>query len=177
MQIKEIYDAFFKPQLVRYRKDWDNLSDDICYVGPDEGDQNQAPKIAKERQKKEDEKNPVEKRAHTSPAACAKVCESKGLDIDEAAYAALDTEQARGDLIHAAYDAKANSTESFRKGRDCFQWRYQNKACCIAKSFKLGKPRKEKREADTMMSGWFVKGINHWIEAQGDCDLKWKEPK
>ncbi|KAH6869900.1 hypothetical protein B0T10DRAFT_568657 [Thelonectria olida] len=58
---------------------------------------------------------------------------------------------------------------NFNRDRQCFQWRYHNKACCLAGSFKLGKSRPEEDPKDKWSSGWFIEGINKWIEAKGDC--------
>ncbi|EHK27156.1 glycosyltransferase family 31 protein [Trichoderma virens Gv29-8] len=139
MQIREMYYAFFAPKMVSFRKDWDNLSDDTCYIAPDEESQKKATQQQRDRQVKEGDKNVVQKYAHNSPAACAKVCEAAD--------------------------------------RKCFQWRFQKNVCCTAKSFKLGKPKKEKNDGDKWTSGWFVRGINDWIETKGECPVEWKNPR
>ncbi|KAM0519480.1 hypothetical protein ACHAPE_003654 [Trichoderma viride] len=175
MQIREMYYAFFAPKMVQHRKDWDNLSDDTCYIGPDDESQKKAPHAAKDRQKKEEDKNAVQKNAHSSPAACAKVCESEGLDIPANQFEKLDTETDRSQLIRSKYDEKTGD-KGFKKDRKCFQWRFQKGVCCTSKSFKLGKPKREKEDKDKMTSGWFVRGINDWIETQGECPLDWRNP-
>lgn len=114
MQIREMYYAFFAPKMVQHRKDWDNLSDDTCYIAPDEESQNKAPRAAKDRQKKEEDKNVVQKNAHNSPAACAKVCESEGLDIPSDQFEKLDSETDRSQLIRSKYDEKTGD-KGFKK--------------------------------------------------------------
>lgn len=176
MQIREMYYAFFAPKMVSYRKDWDNLSDDTCYIAPDEESQKKATGQQRDRQVKEGDKNVVQKYAHNSPAACAKVCEAAGLDIPTEEFEKLETETDRGKLIRAKYDEKAGGDVGFKKDRKCFQWRFQKNVCCTSKSFKLGKPKKEKNDGDKWTSGWFVKGINDWIETKEECPLDWRNP-
>ena len=157
--------------------DWDNLSDDTCYIGEDEEDQNRAGKDAKNRQKKEEEKNAIEKRAHMSPASCARVCEAARLDISDDEFNAIEHETERGNFVREKYEARRGD-EKFLKDRHCFQWRYHKGACCTAKSFKLGKPKKEDSADNKWTSGWFVKGIEDWVKARGECkEINWKEPR
>lgn len=177
MQIREMYYAFFAPKMVSYRKDWDNLSDDTCYLAPDEESQKKATGQQRDRQVKEGDKNVVQKYAHNSPAACAKVCEAAGLDIPAEEFEKLETETDRGKLIRAKYDEVASGDVGFKKDRKCFQWRFQKNVCCTSKSFKLGKPKKEKNDGDKWTSGWFVKGINDWIETREDCPVDWRNPR
>lgn len=177
IQIKDIYRSFMQPHLKKLRLDWDNLSDDTCYIGEDEEDQNRADKDARNRQVKEEDKNAIEKRAHTSPAACARVCESAGLGISDDEYNAIEHETERGNFVREKYEERRGDDE-FTKDRNCFQWRYHKGACCTAKSFKLGKPRKENSSDKKWTSGWFVKGIEDWIKARGECkSIAWKEPR
>lgn len=164
------------PHLVSFRGDWDNGSDDTCYIGPEDEQQKRAPDHEKGRQKKQNEKNVIERSAHNSAAACSKVCEAAGLDINEEEYESLDSDVMRGLHIHDKYAERRND-KKFRKKRDCFQWKYNKGVCCTSRSFKLGKPKRENNKEDKWTSGWFVKGINDWIDAKGDCDkVAWKEP-
>lgn len=164
--------------MIPFRLHWDNLSDDICYIGPDAEEQENAGEFEKGRQMKESEKNPVEKRAHISPANCAKVCEADGLDIPEDEFNDLENDVDRGHLIRELYQEKvdADASGDFRRSRKCFQWRYNQGACCTSRSFKLGKPRHEPDEGK-WSSGWFVRGINDWVQERGECtEVEWRTP-
>lgn len=177
MQIKDLYHAFFKPHLTAYRKDWDNMSDDTCYISPDEKAQEEAGGHEKGRQRKEEEKSPVEKLAHTSRSACALVCESEGLNISQEEFDNLDSDLERSDFIQARYEQREGDT-NFKKDRKCFQWRYHQGICCTSKSFKFGKPRPENDKKNRWTSGWFVQGIHDWVDARGECDsVAWREPR
>lgn len=178
MQIKDIYHAFMSPHLVSLRPEWDNGSDDVCYIASDGESQDKADDKARDRQKPEHEKSFAEKKAHVSPAACAKVCEAAGLDISEEEYTGLTSDVERGQLIHRKYDGKVNSEkgDDFKRNRSCFQWNYHKGACCTSRSFKLGTPKRQSKDDDKWTSGWFVKGINDWINARGECDVEWKNP-
>lgn len=173
LQIKEMYEAFMAPNLVPRREQYDNLSDDVCYLGPDEVAQNEAGEHEKSRQKPESEKNPAERGAHHGPDHCAAVCLSQGLDINEEQYNSLGSDSERYALLQSKYDEKSKDRQ-WNLERQCFQWRYHKKACCIARSFKLGKPRTEERVEERWTSGWFIDGINKWIEGKGDCKPAWK---
>ncbi|KOS20337.1 hypothetical protein ESCO_006230 [Escovopsis weberi] len=189
IQIKDIYEAFFAPRLVQYRTEWDNLSEDTCYIAPDEEAQKKADQSSKKKQLEEKKKSFVEKNAHSSAAACAKVCESeglidddskagfKGLNADE--YDKADTETARSKMIAAAYESKLKKDPGFGKKRKCFQWRYhRNGVCCTAKTFKHGVPKRGKeKDVPEWTSGWFVRGIKEWTKQQGKCAVEWKEPR
>jgi hypothetical protein len=176
-QVQNMYHTFMAPHLIPHRDVWDNLSDDTCYVGQDEKEQERAGSLEKNRQKEEKDKNAIEKLAHKSPEACALVCESAGLDVSEDEFNALDSDQARHEFIRQKYDERAPMDTGFKKDRKCFQWRYNRGACCTSRSFKLGKPRKEGREEDKWTSGWFTQGINDWIDTQDACDEPaWREP-
>lgn len=184
-----MYNAFFAPKLVPYRNEWDNLSMDTCYIGPDDDAQKKADADSKAKQKPEDEKNFVEKRAHISASACAKVCESEGLlaDDDKTGYSGLDadeydeadTETARSKKLSLAYESRARKDPEFGKERKCFQWRYnRNGACCTSKSFRHGAPRRGKgKDAGEWTSGWFVRGIKDWVKHHDTCAVEWKEPR
>ncbi|KPM46289.1 hypothetical protein AK830_g373 [Neonectria ditissima] len=173
LQIKDMYESFFAPTLIPQRDDWDNLSDDVCFIAPDEVSQAEASDHQKGRQKSEDDKNPVERQAHLSQEHCSRVCVSEGLDISQEEYDSMDSDSERFALVHSRYERKSED-KAWNQERHCFQWRYHGKACCIAKSFKLGKPRKEEKAEDKYTAGWFVDGINKWIEAKGDCEPEWK---
>jgi hypothetical protein len=174
LQIKEIYEAFFGPNIKEKQDEWDNFSDDVCYIGVEPEAQNKASDHQKGRQKKEDQKNAVEQRAHHDEAHCAKVCEADGLGITNDEYFSLSNDEERNALIKARYDLRKDD-KAFHGSRRCFQWRYHKNVCCIARSFKNGKPKKEEKPGEKWTSGWFVQGINDWIAAKGDCEPKWKD--
>lgn len=179
MQIKDMYQAFMAPHLISFRRDWDNMAEDTCYIGPEDADQERTGDKERGRQKPQDDKNPIEKNAHVSPAACAKVCESAGLDISEEEFNKLDNDVARGHFIRDKYLKRVEEDKDgkFRKDRKCFQWKYKNGACCTSKNFKFGKPKKEEDDANRVTSGWYVRGINDWIETAGECEKPdWREP-
>ena len=171
--INEMYHAFLKPKLSERRDEWDNLADDVCYIGPEPESQGQATDYQKKRQKKEDDKNIIERRAHFSEAHCAKVCQSEGLGINEDDYINMGSEEERSALIQSKYQDRSEDGQ-FHSARRCFQWRYHKDVCCIARSFKLGKPRREEKPEEKWTSGWFIQGINDWIEAKGECQPRWK---
>jgi hypothetical protein len=199
--IKDLYEAFVGPKIIEYREDWDNLSDDVCYIDPDEEAQDSADKGLRERQKKEEDKNGVEKKAHKSPDHCARVCEYEGTD---ASYDDLTTEEDEGDEDHAEDDdaegddaidespledgipatARLNKNSKSRRhlkktlNRQCFQYRYYNGVCCTSRSFKLGVPKAiGAQDGEKWHSGWYLKGIKEWIEAKGECaEAEWKIP-
>lgn len=163
------------PHLLSFRGTWDNLSDDVCYIAPDEEAQERAGEHEKGRQKQEKDKNVVERHAHESPASCAKVCEAAGIKINDEEYERAESNVDRGTLIRAKFDERRKDA-GFRKNRSCFQWRYNRGACCVSKSFKLGRPRREDKIEDKWSSGWFVNGINDWVDARARCDrVDWKE--
>ncbi|KAI6784462.1 uncharacterized protein J7T54_006507 [Emericellopsis cladophorae] len=177
--IKDLYEAFMAPHLTQFRRDWDNLSEDTCFIGPDEADQEYAGDMERSRQRLERDKNPVEKEAHKSPAACAKVCEADKLVIPEDEYAALPNDVDKGHYLRKKYDQRIEEDVdgAFQRGRTCFQWRYHQGACCTSQSFKLGKPRRGAIEEDRWTSGAFVKGIRQWIDATGECSgPNWRKP-
>jgi hypothetical protein len=149
----------------------------VCYVGPD--DQDRVSDSIKRQQKPEAEKTIVEKYAHRSAAACAKVCEAEGLDISDAEFSSLVTETDRGRFVREKYEEKAKSG-AFRLSRKCFQWKYENGVCFTSPTFTFGNPTQEPKEGDgdegAVTSGWFVKGIHDWVDAMGHCALDWIEP-
>ncbi|KAF7547104.1 hypothetical protein G7Z17_g7949 [Cylindrodendrum hubeiense] len=173
VQIKDMYEAFFAPHLVDRRDEWDNLSDDVCYIAPDETAQNEASDHQKSRQKDEKEKNAYERVAHLSPEHCSKVCVADGLRISQEDYDKMENDSEKFALAQSRYDERVKDV-NFNRDRQCFQWRYHKNACCVHKSFKLGTSKKESNAEDTWTSGWFEQGINNWIAAKGDCEPEWK---
>ncbi|RGP64069.1 glycosyltransferase family 31 [Fusarium longipes] len=176
VQIREMYHEFWGPKLKSEQDEWDNLSDDVCYIGFGSEAQAKASDHQKNRQRKESEKNAVEQQAHRSKEHCAKVCESDGLGISENDYYSLKDDNERNKMIKNRYNQKRRD-KNWNTSRRCFQWRYHNNVCCVAKSFKRGKPRKEQKPEEKWTSGWFVQGINDWIDAKGDCTPNWKDPR
>ncbi|RBR07530.1 uncharacterized protein FIESC28_10584 [Fusarium coffeatum] len=176
VQIREMYHEFWAPKLESQHDEWDNLSDDVCYIGFGPEAQAKASDHQKSRQRKENEKNAVEQHAHRSKEHCAKVCESDGLNISENDYYGLKDDNQRNEMIKRRYNQKRGD-KNWNASRRCFQWRYHNNVCCVAKSFKRGKPRKEQKPEEKWTSGWFVQGINDWIDAKGDCTPNWKDPR
>ena len=173
-----MYEAFVAPHLVDLRLDWDNMSEDTCYIGPSGEEQENAGEAEKWHQMPEEQKNTVERRAHLSPATCSKVCEADGIDIPDNEYVSFGNEVERGHFIQDRLEKKVfeDSSGDFRRSRSCFQWRYSHGVCCTSKSFKLGKPRREPGDAK-WTSGWFVRGIQDWVHESGNCnEVKWQTP-
>lgn len=154
--IKDLYEGLIAPKMKSIRKDWDNLSDDVCYINPDPSAQDRADGQARDRQKKDDEMSEIEKQAWRSPENCAKVCESEIPEED------------------------ANNKDK-KLTRSCFQYRWHDEVCCTARSFKLGEPKpapEDDDEKSRWTSGWYMKGINDWIGAMGECSKPaWKIPE
>ncbi|CAG9999478.1 unnamed protein product, partial [Clonostachys byssicola] len=172
--IKDTFHEFVEPHLAPTRQDWDNMSDDLCFIGPDDKSQARASQKDRSRQKPEEEKTVVERRAHMSPAACANICESQGLDVPEDEYNSLNSERMRGELLRTLYDERQGDA-GFHGNRTCFQWRYNRGACCVSRTFKLGGPKAEPQE--NWMSGWFVRGIEDWVKTRGQCKgAEWRVP-
>jgi hypothetical protein len=182
------------------REHWDNLSDDVCYINPDATIQGQADEHVKSRQKKETDMTPIEKEAWKSAEHCAHVCSSQDVadeeddegwvmqvktaarDASEADPAdANDTEKSEDSAPSDATlrEQRKKAMNDAKKSRTCFQYRYHNQQCCVAKSFKLGAPKAKSQEAKTKwVSGWDLKGINDWISAMGECkNVQWKTPE
>lgn len=177
IQYRHLYHQFFEPHIAYFRRNWDNLSNGVCYIGPE--DQSRLGEWYKSQQKPESEKNIVEKYAHRSAAACAKVCEAEGLDISDAEFSSLGTEMERGKYVREKYEKKAKSDTLFKLNRKCFQWKYENGVCFTSPTFTLGNPTEkpeEGKDGGTVTSGWFVQGISDWVETMGNCALDWKEP-
>jgi hypothetical protein len=156
MMIKDMYESLIAPKMQKTREDWDNLSDDVCYISPDPGAQERADGQARDRQKKEDEMSGIEKEAWKSPENCAKVCE---FEISE----------------------EDSNKKDKMLGRKCFQYRWHDEVCCTARSFKLGEPKLGFTNDDPKTkwtSGWYLEGINDWIDAMGECKKPaWKIPE
>ncbi|KAI8629851.1 glycosyltransferase family 31 protein [Xylariaceae sp. FL1651] len=152
LMIRDLYESLIAPKMQDTRENWDNGSDDVCYINPDPDAQERADGQARERQKTEDEMSAIEKEAWKSPENCAKVCESEILESD-------------------SYD------KDVTLGRSCFQYRWHDDVCCTAKSFKFGEP-KDDDSTTKWTSGWYLKGINDWIDATGKCTKPaWKTPE
>ncbi|KAI2624067.1 glycosyltransferase family 31 protein [Xylaria nigripes] len=157
LMIRDLYDSLIAPKMQETRENWDNLSDDVCYINPDPEAQERADGSARDHQKNEDEMSEIEKEAWKSPENCAKVCES---EIPE------------GD---------ADDREK-QLNRSCFQYRWHDEVCCTARSFKLGQPKTKPADEDDVKakwtSGWYMKGIHDWIDAAGECkEPAWKVPE
>lgn len=54
------------------------------------------------------------------------------------------------------------------KSQDCFQWRYQNGDCGLARDFKLGKPKTTGGD-NKYTSGWRFDRIGAFRQKMGDC--------
>lgn len=149
LQLRDIYHAFVGPHLVPRRPRWNNLAEQRCFEKPDDG------------------LTVVEKHAHESPEACARVCLAEGVPIDADAYEKLETDDERDRYLQQRYrqhSIKAGSASS----QTCFSWRYREGRCCTSDKFRLGYPVSAKKEVNAT-SGWFVEGINRWIEEDGQC--------
>jgi hypothetical protein len=174
--MKDLFETFVARHLKDYRSGWDNLADDVCYISQDQGVLSRADKVLKRRQKNPDEMTYVEKAAHQSPEACARVCEYEGLDVD----ADLPTDHAPIESeLQSALRARQRMHEhdtDLKLNRKCFQWRYHDGVCCTSKSFKLGTPRRAAQDEPEWHSGWYMKGIEDWIESKGECkEVAWRQ--
>ncbi|KAI0141220.1 glycosyltransferase family 31 protein [Xylariaceae sp. FL1272] len=155
LMIKDLYESLIAPKMKDTRENWNNLSDDVCYLKPDKEAQDKADGHDKDRQRKEEDLSEVEKNAWKSPEDCAKVCESEITGED-------------------ANDKQKN------RDRKCFQYRWHDDVCCTSKSFKFGEPKAEPKDDSKTKwtSGWYLKGIEDWIDAKGPCDKPaWKVPE
>ncbi|CAJ2502323.1 Uu.00g097170.m01.CDS01 [Anthostomella pinea] len=196
LMIKDLYHGLIAPKMQVMRENWDNLSDDVCYINPDPEAQERADGQARERQKNKDEMNEVEKEAWKSSENCRKVCASEDVPDDE------DWDRRRVMARRAGDPATANNTEiaedtspsdatardtwkslmnEKKRNRTCFQYRWHDEVCCTSRSFKLGAPKTPPGDDDVKAkwkSGWDLKGINDWIEAMGECkEPAWKTPE
>jgi len=153
--IRDLYESLIAPKMQKTREDWDNGSDDVCYINPDPEAQERADGQARDRQKKEEEMSEIEKEAWKSPRQCERVCESE--------------------------DPESSDDKDKQLGRTCFQYRWHDEVCCTSKSFKLGQPKPEPTDDNSKTrwtSGWYMKGIHDWIEAMGECkEPEWKTPE
>lgn len=154
--IKDLYDSLIAPKMQKTRENWDNTSDDVCYLNPDPNAQERADGHARDRQKKDDEMSEIEKEAWKSPENCAKVCESEISNED-------------------------SDNKEKRLNRNCFQYRWHDEVCCTSRSFKLGEPKPKPQNDDSKAkwtSGWYMEGIQDWIDAMGECtEPAWKIPE
>ncbi|KAK6214242.1 hypothetical protein LQW54_004669 [Pestalotiopsis sp. IQ-011] len=198
--IKDLYQGLIAPKMQVQRKDWDNLSDDVCYINPDASAQARADGHEKGRQKNKDELTAVEKEAWKSPDHCARVCEDEDVPDDdewelppeqilardpteeESAAVSSDTEKAEdtGPSDEAMREQWKTQIREKKKSRTCFQYRWHDEVCCTSRSFKLGAPKKkpgQDKSKERWVSGWDLKGINDWIEAVGECEVEWKTPE
>ncbi|RDA86764.1 hypothetical protein CP532_1959 [Ophiocordyceps camponoti-leonardi (nom. inval.)] len=164
--LRDMYLQFVAPHLLRRRNGWDNLSADVCYIAPDAESQRRAGAELRAVQRNQEDKSPVERAAHRGPDACEAVCEAADLDVDAAAWLAR------------RYEARASRSDKlkFHRARTCFQWRYHAGVCCTSSGVKLGHPRKPPYRGMPWISGWFVRGIDDWADAQGVCEPLWREP-
>ncbi|ORY59501.1 uncharacterized protein BCR38DRAFT_58439 [Pseudomassariella vexata] len=195
--IKDLYHGLVAPKMHVSREDWDNLSDDVCYINPNPEVQQRADGHLRDRQKKPEDMNEVEKNAWRSPAHCSKVCQNEDVP-DEDEYERLqhvvprkddlqdsasadDTEKAEdtGPSDEAARDAWHKNMRERKRNRTCFQYRWHDEQCCTARSFKLGAPKTRPTDGNTSAkwaSGWDLKGIKDWIDATGECtEPAWKK--
>ncbi|KAI1273451.1 hypothetical protein F5Y07DRAFT_253496 [Xylaria sp. FL0933] len=154
--IKDLYDSLIAPKMQQTRENWDNGSDDVCYINPDPDAQERADGHARDRQRKEDEMSEIEKEAWKSPENCAKVCESEISEED-------------------------SDNKEKRLSRECFQYLWHDEVCCTSKSFKLGEPKSKLQDGESKekwTSGWYLEGIQDWIDAMGECTKPaWKIPE
>lgn len=154
--MRDLYESLIAPKMRETRENWDNGSDDTCYISREPDAQERADGQARDRQKKEDDMSAIEKEAWKSPENCAKVCES---EIPE----------------------EASNDKKKQRDRNCFQYRWHDEVCCTSKSFKLGEPKSKAAGDDPKAkwtSGWYKKGIQDWINAMGECkEPAWKIPE
>lgn len=194
--IRDLYEGLIRPKMQVARQNWDNLSDDVCYINRDPKAQQRADGSLRDRQKDENDMNDVEKEAWKSPENCAKVCGSQDVPDEEEwdlhgvvgrnsndPSTANDTEVAEDTSPSdaAAREAWKNSMNEKKRNRSCFQYRWHEEVCCTAKSFKLGAPKAAPDDDNPngkWVSGWHLKGINDWIDAMGECTKpEWKSPE
>ncbi|KAI1466100.1 glycosyltransferase family 31 protein [Daldinia caldariorum] len=192
--IRDLYDGLIRPKMQVSRENWDNLSDDVCYLNPDPDAQQRADGHLRDRQKKGEEMNDIEKEAWKSWENCAKVCESQDIPDEgrvirgittreEELSTTNDTEVAEDSSPSdaAAREAWERAMNEKKRNRTCFQYRWHDEVCCTAKSFKLGAPKMPPDNGDSRakwVSGWHLKGINDWIDAIGECKKPaWKTPE
>lgn len=149
LQLRDIYHAFVAPNLVSRRPKWNNLAEQTCFATAKDGE------------------TVIEKQAHESPEACARVCVAEGLEVDEEAYTKLETDEDRDWYLEQRFHRQSKNNDKPPE-RKCFQWRYKDNKCCISDNIRLGYPVRAKDEGDAT-SGWFVEGIQQWVDAHGGC--------
>ncbi|KAI1634840.1 glycosyltransferase family 31 protein [Biscogniauxia mediterranea] len=194
--IKDLYDSLIAPKMQVSRENWDNLSDDVCYINPDPTARRPTESHILDRKKNEDEMNEVEKEAWKSWENCAKVCASEDIpDEDEWEAYKVTSRQYDGPTATTGTASLGDASPSTvamrqewktslmerRRNRSCFQYRWHEEVCCTSKSFKLGTPKpapSDDNPGGKWMSGWYLKGINDWIDAMGECkEPAWKTPE
>lgn len=199
--MKDLYLSLVAPKMQTQRQNWDNLSDDICYINPDKEAQTRASEHERSRQKKNEEMTPTEREAWRSSTHCARVCGAEGgptedklipreetPPLDPNVKEGENTEMAddRGNLEDSARITKSHAPlETVMNKRvktpTCFQYRWHDEVCCTARSFKLGVPKPitvRDKEINKWVSGWDMKAISEWIGAMGECKhIAWKTPE
>ncbi|KAI0017717.1 glycosyltransferase family 31 protein [Xylariomycetidae sp. FL0641] len=188
LMMKDLYHGLIAPKMQVSRENWDNLSDDVCYINPDPEAQERIDGQAKERSKVADEMNDVEKEAWMSWQNCAQVCATEDVSEEdewdrheayerrhEGPAMANNTEVAEDTSFSdaAAREARKKEMKEKKRNRTCFQYRWHDDVCCTSRSFKLGAPKaapEEGRDKEKWMSGWHLKGIKDWIDAMGECE-------
>ncbi|KAM3521592.1 hypothetical protein MY4038_008977 [Beauveria bassiana] len=150
LQLRDIYQAFVAPNMVPRRPMWNNLAEQRCLAKPEDG------------------RNVIEKHAHKSVEACARVCLAEGLDVDAEAYEKLKTDDERDWYLRQRY-RRQTASKPISNQRHCFSWRYREGKCCTSDSFKLGYPVGGAKKEPDATSGWFVEGIDRWIKDHGQC--------
>ena len=174
--MKDLFETFVARHLKDYRQDWDNLSDDVCYIDQNPDILSRTEGTLKHRQKDPAQMTYIEKSAHLSATDCSRVCEYEGLDID--ANLPKDRPPTPEELQEALRTGQRlhEHDNAFRLDRKCFQWRYHDGACCTSKSFKLGTPRHAGQNEMGWHSGWYMKGIEDWIKSKGGCkEVAWRQ--
>ena len=181
--MRDLYYTFVAPKMVEYRQDWDNLSDDICYAEKSPEAQARMDPGLRGRQRPANQLNAAEEEAHLSADHCAKVCAFG--DEPEEVEEQADKDKDDGswgfkipDVLQGKNGAKRKQREK-RLSRSCFQHRYSEGVCCTSKSFKLGAPRDVDAPPEKKWhSGWYLRGIQEWIDAKGDCEeVEWVKPR
>lgn len=181
--IKDLYFGLVSRHIQDKRQDWDNLSDDVCYLNPDQAAQERATARERDRQRPLDQLTDAEKVAWKSPENCAKVCELEDVTDEEEdeikAYPRTEHSEDTSFSDSADREARRKELDEKKRGRTCFQYRWHQEVCCTSKSFKLGSPMsKPSDKKDRWVSGWHLKGIKDWIETADKCtEPAWKNPE
>ncbi|KAI1341363.1 hypothetical protein F5Y15DRAFT_354355 [Xylariaceae sp. FL0016] len=195
LMMKDLYNSLVRPHMQVLRENWDNLSDDVCYLNPDPAAQENVDGSLRDRMKDKGELNEFETEAWSSPESCAKICASEDIADDEdwehrilarkeANTATANNTENAGDTDPSdafVREAWRNTMNEKKRNRTCFQYRWHDDVCCTSRSFKLGAPKAspgDGEEKARWISGWHLKGINDWIDAMGDCDgPTWTTPE